>query len=516
MPGRESPAQWRGMTRAAIVLSLLLALVAGGCSRHPQQPPASASAVAEPPPPPPAYEAALPADLRAIVDRTYTGDLDGMVKRRLIRVGAPFNRTFYFIDKGVQRGLSYEYATLFEDQLNRRLNTGNLQVHVVLVPMSRDQLLPKLRAGKIDMAVAQLTITPERLAEVDFSRPTRENVNEVLVTGPAPAGIGSPESSHGAAVFVRRSSSYWASLQAYNARQAALRQPTIDVHPAPEVLEDDDLLEMVNAGLMPATVVDDYLAQYWKQVFPNLVVHENLAVRTGGKLAVAIRKHSPGLAAELNGFIADHGFGSVFGRTLIHRYLQSTQLVTDADSETERRKFEGLLGIFRKYGQQYDFDYLLMAAQAYQESRLDQNARSRAGAIGIMQLLPATGQALGVGDIRQLEPNIHAGIKYMRQVRDAHFERQPMDALDKGLFTFAAYDAGAGKIEQLRRETALRGLDPNVWFGNVERLTSERIGRETVTYVSNIYKYYLAYRLITEESERRRQAKLALGGRSGG
>jgi membrane-bound lytic murein transglycosylase MltF len=514
--------------RSALRLPLLLAaLVASACSRPSQQAgsaPGSASQAAPAPAagqasraeafPPPAYEAALPPEMRALIAAPFTGDLDGMVKRRLIRVGAPFNRTFYFVDNGVQRGLSYEYATLFEDQLNKQLNTGNLKVHVVLLPMSRDQLLPQLRAGKIDMAVAQLTVTPERQKLVDFSNPTRGDVNEVLVTGPSAPAVKSLEDLGRDVVYVRKSSSYWASLQAYNQRQAAKGRPKLDLRAAPENLEDDDLLEMVNAGLVPATVVDNYLAEYWKQVFPNLVVHEDLALRTGGALAAAFRKDSPKLAAALNAFIAKYGFSSAFGRTLIQRYLRSTDFVKDADSSADRKKFLEMVEIFRRYGQQYSFDYLLMAAQGYQESRLNQNAKSQVGAIGIMQLMPKTGQAQQVGDIRQIDPNIHAGVKYMRFMRNQYFEGQPMDDLNKGLFTFAAYNAGAGRVAQLRREAAQRGLNPNVWFGNVERIASERIGRETVTYVSNIYKYYLAYRLISEEKERRSKAKLALARRA--
>ena len=175
----------------------------------------------------------------------------------------------------------------------------------------------------------------------------------------------------------------------------------------------------------------------------------------------------------------------------------------NATSEAERKKFNALLDLFRKYGDQYKFDYLMMAAQGYQESRLDQDAKSSVGAIGVMQLMPETGKEQKVGDVRKLEPNVHAGVKYMRFIRNSFFENEPMDELNKALFTFAAYNAGPGRIRQLRRETADRGLNPNVWFGNVERLASERIGRETVTYVSNIYKYYVAYRLAVA---RRRQA----------
>ena len=129
------------------------------------------------------------------------------------------------------------------------------------------------------------------------------------------------------------------------------------------------------------------------------------------------------------------------------------------------------------------------------------------GAIGVMQIMPPTGKELNVGDISEVEPNIHAGVKYMRFMADQYFKDKPMDRLNRTLMTFAAYNCGPGRLRQLRRETEKKGLDPNVWFGNVERVASERIGRETVTYVSNIYKYYVAYLLWTDQQERRAAAK---------
>ena len=500
-------------------LSALVALgvAVSACSSPSKEPdPAAApppAAGKEEPIEPPVYELALPPDMRPKIAEAFTGDFDQMATRRVIRVGVPFNRTFYFIDKGVQRGLSYEYLVAFEEQLNKKLNTGNIKIHVVPLPVPRDALLPSLQSGKIDLAVAQLTITPERQQLVDFSTPTRTNVDEVVVTGPGHPPIHSLEALSGRQVFVRRSSSYWDSLQALNQRLKETGKPPVDVQEASVSLEDDDLLEMVNAGLVPATVVDNYLADYWKRIFPNLSVHQDLVLRRGGNLAVAFRKNSPKLAAELNAFIAKNGLDSAIGRVLSKRYLESTRYVMNATSAAEREKFLAMIDLFRKYGSQYKFDYLMMAAQAYQESRLDHNAKSQVGAIGVMQVMPATGKEQNVGDVTQLEPNIHAGVKYMRFVRDQFFEKEPMDDLNKGLFTFASYNAGPGRIRQLRREAQQRGLDPNVWFGNVEQIASERIGRETVTYVSNIYKYYLAYTLVVEEDRKRKDAKAAIKGK---
>ncbi|MBL8201618.1 MAG: lytic transglycosylase F [Chromatiales bacterium] len=503
--------------RAAVLLLLATLLVAGCADSSDEQasieraPGPPNGAPADEPLPPLAYESALPESVRAELNRSFKGDLDEMVQRRLVRIGVTFNRTHYFVDQGVQRGVAYEYGRLMEEELNRRRKTGNLKVSFWFVPLPRDQLLPALVDGKVDMVMAQLTVTPERQKLVDFTNPTREGVNEILVTGPGAPPIATVDDLSGQEVFVRRTSSYYQSLLALNQRLKAAGRPPVAMEEAPENLEDEDLLEMVNAGLVGMTVVDNYLADFWKQVLPDLTVHDGVAVRTGGRLAVAIRKNSPQLAAGLNGIIAEYGLGTAFGNMMEQRYLQGTKYVRNATSEAERAKFLALIGMFRRYSDQYGMDYLLMAAQGFQESGLDQSVKSQVGAIGVMQVMPTTGKELKVGDISKIEPNIHAGVKYIRWVVDTYYKDEPMDRLNKGLFAFASYNAGPGRIRQLRREAEKRGLDPNVWFGNVEQIASERIGRETVTYVSNIYKYYVAYRLVLEEKERREAAKKEIG-----
>ena len=282
---------------------------------------------------------------------------------------------------------------------------------------------------------------------------------------------------------------------------------------APDVLEDDDVLEMVNAGLAPITIVDDYLAEFWSQVFTDIKVHKDVTVRTGGNLAIAFRKENPRLREVVNTWIRKHGKGDGFRNVLERRYLQNQKYAKNAAADAERRKLAAVVELFKKYSAQYDLDYLLMAAQGYQESTLDQAVKSPVGAIGVMQVMPPTGKELKVGDISKVEPNIHAGVKYMRFMMDQYFKDEPMDDLNKALMTFAAYNAGPGRLRQLRRETAQRGLNPNLWFNNVERVASERIGRETVTYVSNIYKSYITYRLLADQQARRDEAKAEMGKR---
>ena len=365
------------------------------------------------------------------MDEPFTGDFDALVERRSIRVGVTFNRTHYFIDKGQERGLTYEALKLFENDLNADLKTGNLKVHVVIVPMSRDQLYPALASGKVDMVAAMVTVRPELEKLAAFSEPTRTNVSEVVVTGPGAPPIATVDDLAGQEVFVRKGSIYEESLIKLNEQlKARGKAPAVFVE-APAVLEDDDVLEMVNAGLAPITIVDDYLAEFWSKVFTGIKVHKDITVRSGGNLAVAFRKENPKLREVVNTWLKKHGKGDGFRNTIERRYLDSVKYAKNAAADAERKKLQAVVELFKKYGAQYDVDYLLMAAQGYQESTLDQGVKSPVGAIGVMQVMPPTGKELNVGDITEVEANIHAGVKYMRFMMDRYFKDDPMDPLNK-------------------------------------------------------------------------------------
>jgi membrane-bound lytic murein transglycosylase MltF len=449
-------------------------------------------------------------DDKAISEK-YTGDFDGMVKRRRMRVLVPYSKTLYFIDKGQQRGLAYDAFKLFEEDYNKKRPKGTLPFHVVFVPISRGDMGQALLDGRGDVAMGYLTITPERRALVDFSNPTATNVSQIVVTAPGQPPVSSKEDLSGREVYVRKGSIYYDSVTALNAELQKAGKPPVKIREAPTNLENEDILEMVNAGLVEATVVDDFYAKFWKQVLTKIQLNEQAALRTGGEMAWAMRKNSPLLKKELDDFLARYPEGSSTRNQLFAKYLKNTKYVKNSTSAEERAKFERVVELFRKYCKEYDMDTLLMAAQGYQESRLDQNAKSHVGAVGVMQVMPATGAELKVGDIHEMDPNIHAGVKYVRFMMDKYYGNEPMTPLNKGLFTFAAYNAGPGRIAQLRKIAKERGLDPNVWFNNVELIASEKIGRETVTYVSNIYKYYLAYQLATEQVKEREEAKKAAG-----
>ena len=444
----------------------------------------------------------------ALLDnKPWIGDFDEMVKRRQIRVLVVYSKTFYFLDSGRQRGISYDLLKEFEKFVNMRLKTKTLKVNVVFIPVRRDELIPGLTKGLGDMAVANLTITPQRLKQVDFSNPLLTGVKEMLVTGPAAPPVTGVDDLAGTEIHVRKSSSYYESLTLLNKTFKKAGKSQMKLVPAEETFEDEDLLEMVNAGLIPMIVMDSHKAQFWTQIFDKIQVHSDVAVRTGGEIAWAFRKNSPQLKAIVNEFTKENKKGTLMGNMLLKRYLKSTKFVKNSLSGEELQKFQQMVQLFKRYAKQYDFDYLMMAAQAYQESGLDHSKKSHAGAVGVMQLLPTTAadRNVNIPEIEKLENNIHAGTKYMRFIINQYYKDEPMDDVNKMLFAFASYNAGPAKVNQLRKKAAAMKLDPNVWFHNVEVAASMVIGRETVQYVSNIYKYYIAYRMVTEQREKKQK-----------
>jgi membrane-bound lytic murein transglycosylase MltF len=433
----------------------------------------------------------------------WAGDLDGMVERGFIRALVAYSKTFYFLDGGTQRGISYEGLREFEKYLNQQLGRRTLKVNVLIIPVHRDELLPALAQGLGDVAVANLTITPERQRLVDFSVPFATSVREVVVTGPSSPTLDHVDDLAGRAVHVRRSSSYWESLERLNEEFRNRGMQPVELVPAEEFLEDEDLLEMVNAGLLPLVIVDSHKADFWADIFNDIIVHDDVAVREGAAVAWAFRKDSPQFAEMLNGFVQQYRKGTLLTNVILKRYLQDNPWARNSLAETDRDRFDAMVHLFEEYGNRYDIDHLMLAALAYQESGLDQSKRSRQGAVGVMQMLPSTAADpnVDISNIDQLENNIHAGTKYLRFLHDRYFADEAMDEFNKLMFTFASYNAGPARVRRLRAEAVEMNLDPNQWFGNVEVVAARQIGRETVQYVSNIAKYYVAYRLVEAQRE---------------
>ena len=441
------------------------------------------------------------------------GDLDSMLLRREIRALVPYNQTYYYIDGSERRGIAYESLTLLEKALKKKYKSKAPTLNLIFVPVTRDQLIPALANGYGDIAAGNLTITEERQAEVDFSDPFISDAQEVLISGPQSPPVESLSDLSGQSVYLRQSSSYYTHIQQLNDSLEAAGKRPVKVELAEELLEDEDILQMVNADLIPFTIVDLHKAELWAEVLDGIKVHEDLAVHSGGQIAWAFRKDSPQLAKEINAFVKTHKKGTLKGNVLLNRYLKNTDRLKNNTSEEELAKFDATISFFKKYGKQYNFDWLLLAAQGYQVSRLYQSQVSQAGAVGIMQLRPSTARDpnIGIPDIHRPENNIHAGAKYMDFLRGRYYQHLSMDDFNKMIFTLASYNAGPRRIAQMRKKAIDNNLDPNVWFGNVELITAREVGREPIDYVGNIYKYYLSYKLAEQFLVQKGQLQSGIG-----
>ena len=434
--------------------------------------------------------------LRKVTAEATLGDFDMMVERRQIRVLIPYSKTFFFLDGGRLKGVAVELLRDFEKKLNATVRDKSKRIFVFLVPTPRDQLLDDLVAGKGDIAIGNLTVTPERVERVDFTEPLLTGVRELIVTPSGTGDLTKLEDLSGLSVTVRRSSSYFASLERVNETLSAKGLAPVVMKEADPRLEDEDLLEMVQAEMLAATVVDSHKLELWTKVYTNLKVHEGAPLREDGRIAWAIRKNSPRLAEVMNRYVAESKKGTERGNIVYAQYVKSDQWLKKANSPENLSRLAGLLSLFRKYGEMYDIDPFLMAAIAFQESRFDQRLVMRTGATGIMQMMPATARDPNVAlpNITNLEVNVHAFAKYFRFMRQRYVNQEGVSEFDRLMLLLASYNAGPERLKKLRANSA----NPNVWHESVEWAVWKSVGLETVQYVRNVHRYYIAFKDMSE------------------
>ena len=448
-------------------------------------------------------------DIWPPLSQPWTGDLDGMIERDRIRILTPFSLGSYYIDHGHQRGTNYEFSRFLEIFIKKKFGKEAKELKVVIIPVRRDQLIPYVVKGYGDIIMGSLTITDSRKELIDFASPFADKIKELLVTGPASPEINSLDDLSGQEVAVSLQSSFYETLIELNKKFKGEIRPEIKIIPVDPRLEREDILEMVNVGLLPMTVHDSHFLELWRKIYKDIVVHDDMPLKENSEIAMAMRKDSPQLKEVLDKFSRENRFGTLTTNVIYNRYIKDTKWVVSALEREPFLKLEELVSLFKKYGEKYNFDWVLLASFANQESRFDHNAKSRAGAVGIMQVLPSTAadKSVGIHDISTPENNIHAGTKYLSVLRDTYFNDEQLDDFERTLFTMAGYNAGPNRIRRLRKEAENRGLDPNKWFKNVEYVAASMIGREPVEYVGNIFQNYVAYKRSLKELEVRRQVK---------
>lgn len=454
-------------------------------------------------------------DEQAILNRIkepFKGDLDEIRARRIIRVLVSYCKTNYFFNQGKPQGFEYELMKAYEKFLNKKEKSRYAKTKMIFVPVPFNQLFQALNNGRGDIAAASLTITPERQKIVTFTKPYIPKVHEIVILNKKVKDVQSVEDLSNKLVYVRQGSSYLTHLKAFNNTLKTLKRPPVIIKESQEYIVTEDILELVNAGVLDITVADHHEAEAWSQVLPDIVIRKDLKINSDGNIAWAVRKENQALLSNLNDFIQKNKKGTLLGNILFKRYYKDSKWIKNPVTETERKKLNHLTGLFKKYGDHYDFNFLKLSAQAYQESGLDNSKRSPSGAIGIMQVLPRTAsdKHINIKNIHLLDNNIHAGTKYLNFLRTRYFRSPEIKPADRVFFSWAAYNAGPARIYQLRKEAVKRGFNPDKWFFNVEKIASEIIGRETVDYVANINKYFVAYQLYFDVYQQRSKMKKSL------
>lgn len=435
----------------------------------------------------------------------YRGGLATVLEKRYLRVLTSRNSFDYYVHKGQSRGYQYEMVKAFVKHLNRKYHRGRTTppIQFELLPVSSDQLIPLLLRGGGDMIASRMTITPDRAERVLFSIPYKD-VDEVVVTNQELGPFRTLDDLSGRSFAVRRSSSYHESLTSLNQRLASKGLPPVRIVAVEEEIETEDIIGLVSLGRYQFTVADSILAKMAVEVFDGVAVIPALKLRTGGKLAWATHPDSADLQREMNEFLPRYREGSLLGNIAVRKYFENFGQIRlrIGDDGSQLSSYDAL---FRRYAQRYGFDWRLIAAVAYQESRFNQKARNRSGATGLFQIKPATAREPYIGIPRiageeNAEHNIHAGVRYLAWIKRRYFDSEPgMKEKDRVRMTLAAFNAGPATVRRAIRRAEAMNLDPLRWFRNVEISMLSLKRSEPVKYVSEINKRYLSYILLGVE-----------------
>jgi len=416
----------------------------------------------------------------------HTEDLEGIRKRRVLRVLTRNNAATYFLWRGQLKGFEYELAGEFARELGLRLE--------MIVPREGESLYDLLRQGRGDMIAAALIPPPERqLDGLTFCHPY-SFVSHVVVARSDEDSPARFTDLRGRTIFVHRSSPFWRTL-------APLEKDWgFTLEAAPESLGAAGIIGRVATREYDLTAVDTQtlaIERSWRDD-----VQAAVTLRGEIPLSWAVRESNPRLREAVDAFVR-RSYRGLFYNVIHDRYFRDQRRIAERQIHGDR--LSPYDEIVKRIADEYGFDWRMVVAQMYQESRFHHRAQSFAGARGLMQIMPATAIQLGVEDLSDPEGAILAGIRYLDWVRD-RFEPQ-LAVQDRMWFTLAAYNAGPGHVHDARRLAGEIGLNPNRWFENVEKAmlllskgeysSNARHGYcrcgEPVAYVRQIRERYNAY-----------------------
>ncbi|SDS44583.1 MltF family protein [Pseudomonas oryzae] len=399
--------------------------------------------------------------------------------------------------RGEAIGVEYHRLRAFEQYLNRTARDGR-EVRLRLIPLPKEQLLPALLRGEGDLVAPGELLPVRRGMAVRASAPIQHDVPLVVVARQGNRRYQRLEQLAGRSLALPAGSAAREALQRLN---AGLKTPIVADWQDP-TLAVEDVLEMVQAGILPMTAVELPIAERWAKVMPKLRIDRHLVLAQKDDLSWYVHRAAPSLRAGIDLFLREYRPPADQDQVL-QRVYRRLYKVRQPLGPTERQRLERVRPTLMRHARAQSLDWLLLAALAFKESTLNPNARGAGGARGLLQVTPAAARSVGVGNAASLDGNVQAGAKYLAMIRRRYFASSQLNERERMAFVLAAYNMGPQRVQSLRAEARRRGLDPNRWFFQVERLAAERIGMGVVSYVSSVNKYHLAlsrerYRLEPE------------------
>ncbi|MBL6992196.1 MAG: transporter substrate-binding domain-containing protein [Bacteriovoracaceae bacterium] len=428
--------------------------------------------------------------LKSHIDKVEFGGLKSILKKRYMRVLTTKNAYDYYIYQGKTKGMQYEMAREFTKYLNKKyIKKGKLRIVFDMVPVNFDQLIPMLITGKGDIIAVGITKTAKREALVDFTDPY-QIVDDVIVTRKE---LASQTWKH-KTFHVQKNSSYFNSLSQHF---GLVKVKEVDAN-----LHAGHIMEFVSLKKHDYTLVNSFWAETVGKRYPNLVILKDRPFRKGVKISWAVRKKNHRLLKELNSFLPRVKKGTRLGNIFSKRYFYDIGRIKSKDFDLATSKISKYDESIKKYAKKYGFDWRLLSALCYQESRFNQSIKNKWGAIGLFQVKQKTANEPYIA-IRNItgeanyENNIHAGVKYLAWIKKRYLDPiKKIGEESKLRMTMAAYNAGPGRLLKAMKKAKKMGLNSHKWFRNVE-LAMLKLGYpEPVVYVSEINKHYVSYLLL--------------------
>ena len=414
-----------------------------------------------------------------------------------IRLAVPYDPTIYVSSKNKPLGLAVPIAQNFGEWLSKKYQKP---IRVELVPEPTGKLIDPLDTGEADIAMGYLGDYAKRLKSNQYTSVFHaEHQKQVLVSSQNAQPIRSVEDLSGKIVCLGRQTRS-AAIKKLNEDLVQKGLRPVILYQDRMALDDEEMLQMVNDGLIEYVLAVKWRTDLWKPYLTKAKINQDIEFDIKGNIGWAIRSADKTLQDDIEAFSSSNLNDEAilkFGKT---DFDSRKNALKDPISKEEWSRFTSMRPLFEKYGDQYDLSPLLLASFGFQETMLNQSLISPTGAIGVMQLTPATGGAMGVGNIHELEANIHAGAKYLNQLASQNFKNEGLNKSNLALFAIASYNMGPANIIRARKEAQARGFNPDEWFLNVEMVAAELFSNEPVEYVRNVYKYYLVYQLSLNPS----------------